>query len=750
MPRPDDRRHGGDSETPVPDAEPSEKVERPASGGKASPSDGDDAPLSQEDAFHALRRDASSSRGHAESARMSAITDRLLERLQGEDGGLRIGTLALFNDSVRFGGGFHTAGAAEPSPRGDTGGGALDLSPDRIDNHIDHFVRPSDFDRLLQVLLRNRVVVLARPDGSGREAVAVNLLAEAMALHGTAGQGRILQLGPAEEPGSTAWKPPGKGCGLLHRVRGGARGDGVAGAAGDIDTEWVERVREALQEADSYLVVVTGPPQGTLLNTAAHTEVVVAGESGIDPVAIVRRWALGESPGAEQVRELTAGLRAAGALDLLERNPHPRTAVSLAAAVRDGQDLAELVRRLGDPSTRVHEWFATHRSPEEVGFALSAAVLHDARYLIVSDAAVALYHLLTEEREAPPPLRFQESLPTAHPWIVLAEPEDGSPGHPRVRFREPRTQQAVLVHAWNHLDGQRSSLVRWLRQLVTHQDVDVQARACVATAVIAAQDLDHALHRFLEGWAGNTSARSRRAAATVLGVVSEDPDLTDQVWDLLYTWADRPGTAVERRMAATSALVAGGPPGRRDPEAAMEVLLAALGDEGSWDALTHVAEAMASLAGRDRAGHVLGALLDWSRPQDDSALVLKSLLAFCYVAGTAADPGPERAGRGRGRRNAAAPPLLLEQSDQHLAALTELWRRALARKPVQEVALDVLREWVGHAERSPRGHESVLRLLKGVASGGRRHRDRIHYWLGQWAAGSGEGADAAADLRRAV
>ncbi|XKK40129.1 hypothetical protein HFP72_04985 [Nocardiopsis sp. ARC36] len=47
---------------------------------------------------------------------MSAITDRLLERLQGEDRGLRIGTLALFNDNVRFGGGFHTAGAAEPSP----------------------------------------------------------------------------------------------------------------------------------------------------------------------------------------------------------------------------------------------------------------------------------------------------------------------------------------------------------------------------------------------------------------------------------------------------------------------------------------------------------------------------------------------------------------------------------------------------------------------------------------------------------
>ncbi|WP_159942050.1 MULTISPECIES: hypothetical protein [unclassified Nocardiopsis] len=715
-----------------------------SAGAGASPVAEEDAPLSQEDALHALRREASSSRGHAESARMSALTDHLLERLQSESGGLRIGTLALFNDSVRFGGGFHAAGGSDGTPRHDADSRSADLLPEHVGAHVDNFVRPADFDHLLRILLKHRLVVLARPDGTGREAVAVNLLAEAVALLG-GGDGRIIRLGERDRPRGTPWSPPGKGCGLLLPT------PPDPDQTGYIDLAWVEEVGRALESANSYMVVVTSPPQGVLLNTAAHSEVVSPLKAAVDPVAIVHRWVLGEAPGPDRERQLDDRLREGGALELLALAPQPRTAVSVAAAIRDGQDLKALVRRLSDPSARVHEWFAHHRSPDEVSFALAAAVLHDARYLCVSDAAVDLHRLLAEERTAPAPLSFHETLHTAHPWIVLDESGDIRRGQPRVRFREPRMQQAVLAYAWNHLDGQRTSLVRWLRRLVIHRDVEVQARARVATAVMAAHDLEHALYRFLDGWAGDPSPHPRRAAATVLGVVSEDPELTDQVWDLLHTWADRPESAVERRMAATSALVAGGPPGRRDPDAALGVLLAALGEEESWDALGHVAEALASLVDHGRTPHVLEALLEWSRPEDLSPLVLKSLLAFCYVAGAATRPdtGGRPLGARRGSRP-APPPLLLEQADQHLAPLVELWKRALARKPVQEVALDVLRTWIGHAAATPRGRQSVQRVLEGVAAQGRRHRERLVYWLGQWAAARGETAAAAADLRRAL
>ncbi|MFF8767763.1 hypothetical protein ACF07Q_24875 [Nocardiopsis dassonvillei] len=747
MSRTDDVRHGASSEEAV-SASSSTSEDAPQPQGEPRLT-GDDEPLSQEDALHALRREASS-REHAESARMSALTDRLLERLQGEAGGLRIGTLALFNDTVRFGGGFHTSGVPGAARSPDPAEESVDLPVDRVSAHVDNFVRPPDFDRLLQILLTNRVLVLARPDGSGREAVAVNLLAEAVALLAV-GRGRILQLGTGEQPGSASWSPREKGCGLLLRTDTGPSPSGGSGMAVSIDLEWIHQVRDALQAADSYMVVVTNPPQGALLNTAAHSEAVVAEEVRADPEAIVHRWVLGEAPAPEQARRLTERLRDSGALDLLVRAPQPRTAVSLAVAVRDGQDLEALVRRLGDPSTRVHQWFDGHRAPEDVSFALAAAVLHDAPYLTVSDAAVDLYHLFTEERSAPPALRFHETLHTTHPWILLTDPDDRRSGQPRVRFREPRTQQAVLAYAWNHLDGQRTSLVRWLRQLATHRDVEVQARACVATAVVAAQDLEHALHRFLNSWAGNSSPHTRRAAATVLGVVSEDPDLTDRVWDLLYTWADLPGNAVERRMAATSALVAGGPPGRRDPDAAVGVLLTALGDRESWDSLGHVAEALAALAGHDRVGHVLKAMLDWSQSQDASPLVVKSLLAFCYVAGSATRPeATDRPLASRKGGRSVACPLLLELSDQHLAAMVELWKRALARKPVQEVALDVLKGWIGHASGNPRARQAVRGVLEGVAAQGRRHRERIVYWLGQWAAGGDEGSAVAAELRRTI
>ncbi|GAB3698336.1 hypothetical protein [Nocardiopsis oceani] len=740
---------GPNPENTPPETAPPEGGRRPAPDGSGPGTAADDAPLTQEDALHALRREAVSSREQAESARMSAITDHLLDRLQKQPEGLKIGTLALFNDSVRFGGGFHTsAHGSGPVGGGPAARGSTELPPDWINQHVDNYVRPPDFDRLLGILCRDRLLILARPDGSGREATAVNLLAEAVALS-TGGQGRLVRLGEGEPLADPGWKPGGKGQGLLALLDNAAGAHRRTAPERTIDSEWVHRVRSTLDTCDSYLLLVTGPPQGALLETAAQTESVATGDSGIDPVDIVRRWALGESTGAEQDRQLTERLGEVGALDLLAQNPAPRTAVKLASAVREGRDLRELVSRLSDPSARVHQWFARHREPAQISFALAAAVLHDARYLAVSDAAVTLYNLLTEEHAAPPALRFQETLHTT-PWIVLAEPEEGR-GHPRVRFREPRMQQAVVAYAWNHLDGQRTALVRWLRQLATHRDVEVQARACVATAVAVAQDMDHALHRFLDDWAGHRSAQARRAAATVLGVVSEDPDSTERVWNLLYTWADRPGTVTERRMAATSALIAGGPPGRRDPEAAAEVLFAALGEDDSWDSLTHVAEAMTSLAGHGRTGHVLAALLDWSHDQDASPLVLKSLLAFCYVAGASTVPDPgEPTGPPRRRGRPKTVPLLLDASDRHLHLLAELWKRALARKPVQEVALDVLREWVEQADTVPGGRKALLQLLRGVADGGQRHRERLRYWLGQWAANRGGGSETAAECLHGI
>lgn len=742
-PAPDDARS---------ESEPAKDGGGRAAGGGRTPTDGDDVPLSQEDALRALRREAVSSRGQAESARMSAITDHLLERLQEQAGGLRIGTLALFNDSVRFGGGFNTATGSTTPGTGSGGTGARGteaLTMDWIGGHVDDFVRPDDFDRLLDVLCRDRILILARSAGSGREAMAVNLLAEALAL-GTGREGRMVRLGVNESFADPDWKPEESDRGLLVALDHTAGRNDRTAPERMVTPEWVDRMRRALQSCGSYLVVITHPPQGALLETAARTDVVATGGGWVDPVAIVLRRTLGEAPGERESQELLARLGQSGALDLMSGDPSPRTAVALASGMREGRDLTGLVLNLGDPSTRVQQWFADHHGAEEIGFALATAALHDARYLAVSDAAVTLHALLTEEQAAPPALRFHEFLRTS-PWIVLVEPEAGERGHPRVRFREPRTQQAVLAYAWNHLDGQRTALVRWLRHLVTHRDVDVQARACVATAVVVAQDLEHALHRFIDQWAGHPSVYSRRAAGTILGVVSEDPEWTEEIWDLLYTWADRPGTVTERRKAATSALVAGGPPGRRDPESAMDVLLAALGEEDSWDSLTHVAEAMTSLVGHGRTAQVLAALLDWSAPQDASPLVLKSLLSFCYVAGAATVPEPAGTsvrGRGRGRRK--TPPLLLDHSEQHLRPLAELWKRALARKPVQEVALDVLRGWVEHADAAPGGRAALLRLLTGVAAGGDRHRERLRYWLGRWSKERGEASAVAVELLHAI
>ncbi|WP_306369541.1 hypothetical protein [Nocardiopsis sp. CC223A] len=677
---------------------------------------------------------------------MSALTDSLLERLQGGSGALRIGTLALFNDQVRFGGGFHTARDGVPA----AGAGASDtveLPAEKVREHVADFLAPDGFGRVHEILLRHRSAVLAWPDGSGREAFAVNLLAEALALHVGGGRGGILRLGERDRPRGSVWNPPDKGCGYLLRLDGAEDASPGYDPTGFITPEWVEQTKTTLEAAGSYLVVITDPPRGALLGTAAHTDAIVTEAARVDPLAILLRRILGEGddPGGE--RDLLARLEEAGALELLKRSPYPRVAMALAAAVHEGQELRGVVRRLGDPTSRVHRWFARQRFPERVGFALAAAVLNDARYLSVSDAAVSLHRLLTEDTQAPPALRFHEELDTVHSWISLSEPAAVGEA-PRIGFREADVQQAVLAYAWNHLDGQRTALIRWLRGLVIHRDVEVQARACVAVAVMAAQDIDHALHRFLEDWAGGTSPNHRRAAATVLGVVSEDPDLSERVWHLLHTWADRPARAVERRLAATAALVAGGPPGRRAPDSAIEVLRTVLGEDGTWDSLPHVAEALSSLVVRDRTEHVLGALLDWSDPQDDSPLVTKSLMMFCYVAGAAVEPVD--GAPGSRRSFTAPPPLLLLGADRHLRDLVELWKRALARKPVQEVALDVLRAWVGHVHRTPSARSGLVRILRGISAGGGRHDSRISYWLDRWSRSREREAATAAELLAAI
>lgn len=81
----------------------------------ARPGIEEDGPVSESDALRSLASGGEESGAErAEALRAGAIADRIAERLNGDASGARIGTLALFNESVTFGGGFNSGEVGGP------------------------------------------------------------------------------------------------------------------------------------------------------------------------------------------------------------------------------------------------------------------------------------------------------------------------------------------------------------------------------------------------------------------------------------------------------------------------------------------------------------------------------------------------------------------------------------------------------------------------------------------------------------
>ncbi|MEV0386334.1 hypothetical protein [Nonomuraea sp. NPDC050643] len=677
----------------------------------------DDAPLSEEEALRALHRrgEGEDEASRAEAAQAAAIAASVMERLNDDPFGMRIGTVALFNDSVSFGGGLNFGDGGRR-----TGRSTAKITARRLARWtVGHLPLPR-FDEALRILIERRLLILALPPG-GRKATGVNLLVKAV---GRQAEGDYYEVLDASALQDAQWKPPERNSGYLLVLDDAATGLNPH----LIDEQWIDDMTACLNDQESYLVLVTGPPRGALME-AKRTGQVLTKLGGLDPIRLIERHVYDHEPTPEESTDLRHRLIEAGALELLREDTRLRTALHLATVIREGRDLAVSIKELRDPTGRVHDWFSRHREPETMSFALAAATLDDATYLTVSDAAAQLYDLLTPPAEAPPDLRFREQIGSEHPWIHLSlgsgkAPDDAAP---RVRYLNPLVRQAVLGYAWTYLDGQRSALLAWIRRLVAHPDIGVRARASVAAGVIAWSDYDHALHRYLRPWARHSSVVLRQSAATALDVVGGHPDLAEAVWGLLEAWVTEKDTPDQRRQGLTAAAVLGGNLGATQPRRAVEALRVLL-DRDDWGTLLPVGQALFYLMEHGRVAEVLPALLDWSEPQDASPMVTKALSAFVFVA---AQPAGETFGRAG---YSSSLPLLLADAEGHRSQVIELWARALTRRPVQQPALETLREYLDqHADRDRTAYRNVRDLVLAVAAQSGRHRERLQYHLDDWA-----------------
>ncbi|WBP89271.1 hypothetical protein [Kitasatospora cathayae] len=730
----------GDRSVPAGDAT-AEK--HPAPSGTADEGEG---PLNEAAALVALSKGADDPQEWADAARVAQIADLIAHRLRDDPSGLRIGTLALFQDTVSFGGGFNVHGhAAERTGVPASAGGSLArIEPDEQNGHLACYVRPHGYKSALELLQECHLIVLAQPPGTGRAAAAVNLLVEALIDAGAADGGSCYRSTDPSAVLSATWTPPHQNAGYLVELDDrSARGSTVYDA---VDSGWLTAAASALKARNSFMVVITGPPRGVLAWAADRTPYVFSDLGAIDATEVLERHVLGPAPDEAELRDLRARLARSGAAEALREQPEPAIAVALARTVRARRDLAEQVALLRDPSEQVRQWFSRHEDLEALCFAVSAAVLEGSSYLTVSDAAIQLHTALVRDPYTLTGLRYRDRLGHDQPWITVSgAADDGTArpfGPPKVSFRSPLVRQAVLAHAWSYLDGMRNELLAWLRRLLVHSDVEVRARAAVAAGVMAWSDHEHALHRYLSSWSSSTVWPVRQAAATALGVIGGQPGLTEAVWGRLDRWAVEGTSAAARRQAKTAATAAGGLLGRDAPDRALAVLRIALAWKDDWGNLVPVAWSVVRLNDQGRADAVLAALLEWSKAQDLSPMVAKSLSVFLF---SAERTHPATAGE------ADRPSVLWTRVGELGRPLEELWARALARKPIQEQALATLRTWLtDYAERDPRRLPVVRELLIGIARRPGKHRERLVYWLGVWSADRERPCRAAASLREAV
>lgn len=686
-----------------------------------------DGPVSELDALRALAPGA----GHdtaerSEAQRASAIADLIATRLNADASGTRIGTLALFNETVSFGGGLHSGGAHRTETSRRTGA-MIALDSTDLVGYTELFVQPVGYDTALDDLCDQALIVLTGPPGSGRAATAINLLSEATALSGAQDGGchRLLDPSSLTEPG---WEPPAKNCGYIAEVD-----EGPAGAVG-FGLRQLESVAAALRAASCRLVLTGGHDLALATTSTGGSEAFSRYElAPLDPLVILERRVLGHAPEPDARARLHALLEADDAISALREQPAARHAVHLASVIIAEGDLAAAVGALRDPSDQVRSWFQQHRASEAVAFAVAAAVLEESSYLTVAEAAVKLNTALSPPEPAPRDLRFADRLGHEQQWLQLGSTSAGplsAGGPPLVRFRGALLGQAVLLHAWNTLDGRREALLEWLRRLLSHRDVEVRARVSVAAGVLAWADHHYAVHRFLTSWAGSTSWSQRQAAATALGVAGSRPESTDAVWELLDEWARGGSSAYQRRLAGTAANAVGGILGRADPDRAVRVLRSALDRGDDWGTLPSVAWGGVHLVHQGQAAPLLDAYLEWSAPRDLSPMVVKTLSAFVF----AVSRPYEHPSVGTEASGVTGVPLLLSSLPEHCEQIAELWARALARRPVQESALAALREWIdAYAPLCPGSLDSIAALLADLARKPGKHRERLLWWLDKWA-----------------
>ncbi|KFU78400.1 hypothetical protein SAMN04489729_8184 [Amycolatopsis lurida] len=669
------------------------------------------APSSREEAVKGLRGEAS----ELSNGRFTKIISAAADRLAGA------GNLNLFHGDIIVDGDF----VAGPGGRsGARRSSRARTEPQDVLKATEYFVAPPDFTDGVGRLQSTSLLVMADAAGTGRFTRALATLRDVL------GEDANVYRVTSSMLGNPNWRVPHPRSGYV--VVDNAGGDGKF-AAGKLTDDWLVKTSERLLAEESYLVVVTGPVTGSLASASKRMEFVVEEFELPDPIEIVRRRMAGELPWLSP-SELEEHLSTDGLAELLEDRDDPRFATRVASAVaeavRTRDDVGKVVGRLSNPEDQVREWLSSSPDTADVALVLATAVLEDAGYLHVADAAIALYRQLSTS-SATLTLRYLRRILAKRGWLELVTPPAGDSGVPRLRFKSAHLRVAVLGVTWFELDGARAKILEWLKSLAEHNDVEVRARTAQAAGILATNDFEHGLHKYLLPWAASKTAVLRQSAAHGLNVAGTIGGNAEAAWTHIEQWAAFESPTRSPKLPITAGLAVGGRLGFDAPRRALFVLRT-LVHRDSWDLLEPVAISTKSLLQAGRTTEVLQALLEWADRSDDEEATVRILMAFSFAV------LPED---GTGNR-----PLLMREKHEHRDVLPELWGRALADSSARKLARTALRSWVRYADQDETASSAVLDVLVGIADRGSADLERVLRLLRRWAQDPYAPSDKAAEF----
>jgi hypothetical protein len=684
------------------------------------------SPPTWDDTVRKLRGEAANLR----SVRSGQIINQVLDRMAG------LATVNVFQGEFSVEGDFVAgsgAGSAAGHKRTSRRATKHSLDGAELAEQAELYVRPAGFETSVRQLAAQRLLIFSGPARTGRRSRALQTLRKRMCDDGMPMPPRIFEL-TGNVLGNLTWRVPDEGCGFIVVERSHGKP-----AAAAVDDKWLSYATDQLREKNSYLVVTTGPVQGSLAQATDRDDVVVEDMELPDPVEIVRKRVRAECPWVSD--EQLDGLFTDTELgDVLYDRDDPSFAVRAAKKVVDGMrgslDLAEVVAGLRNAEQEVREWLTDDPDASEIAWVIAAAALEGSSYLNVADAAVQLYREIANSSGAMTP-RYLRRLTEERSWIESVRPADEPHGPPVVRFRHADLRAAVLTLAWFELDGAREKIFTWLTKLARHTDVEVRIRAAGAAGVLATSDFEHGLHKYFLEWGLSESMVLRQSAAYGMNVAGRIGGLSDTVWREIEKWAElaHRDDAVSR-LSTTSALAAGGPLGSADPRRALR-LLRTLVCDAKRDVFDLAAVSTYMLLEDGRVEEVLDALLDWSESDSpgDRESVTKALVMFAFAAyeSGSADTG-------------ASMPMLLRSLERYPERIAELWGRALAQRDARPLALDALRLWVSAADDDSSIRDAVLDVIARVADLGHDHYRRLLHELRIWAEDEDDPSETAADF----